>query len=248
MRLPSKKISVRSFLIFLFLSGLVISIQAQDATEKVVDLYKYAEQIYSTDDLLVNGQIYIPDRPKAMGNPYFGENRFTEGTVKIKGRQFNDVLLKYNLETQRLILLAAVEGGKYVAILLNSNLVDAFSIDGQEFINARHHFKEADFSGFISLVYEGSFTFSIEYEKFFDDKYSQQKPYGSYSGMFSNYFIFHNGHIENVTKKKALLHYFFPVKKKLKSFMHKNKIRYKKASLTQLNLLMRYCDFISAYK
>lgn len=232
----------------LIMFGLIVSGQAQEHSNEVDELYNHTEQIYSTDDLLVNGQIYIPTRRGAMGSPYFGENQFSNGIVIIKGRQFDDVLLKFNLEDQRLILRAALESGKYVTIVLNPKMLDAFSIGGHEFINANHYFNSSDFSGFYTLVYEGNFAFLIKYEKEFRPIYDTQTPNGSYNEMSLEYFVLEEGKLENITKKKALLSYFSIQKKEIKSFMREYKIQYKKASIFSLNKLMRYCDSVSRNK
>lgn len=242
--LSKKRPFVKTLFILLFSAGLVVFVHAQENIHPLEDLYRYAEQIYSTDDLLVNGQIYIPGHSKADGSPYYGDNRFEAGTVIIKGRKFNGVLLKFNLEDQRLILRAAVEAEKYVTILLNPGLIDSFTLGGRKFVNINHCLNHPDLNGFYALVFDGSFTFLIKYKKSFIDVYSQQKPYGSYSNMYWDYYICKPGILENVTKKKALLNYFSPEKNKVKSFMRKYNIRYKKATVEQLNQLMKYCDFI----
>ena len=233
---------------FLILTALLSFGQAQEVVGEVEDLYNRSEQIYSTDDLLVNGQIYIPSRPRAKSSPYFGGKQFVEGSVQIKGRQFNEVLLRYNLEDQRLILRAAVESGKYVTILLNSNLIDHFTINGQRFINVDGFLKDSGGSGFYVLVYEGNFTFLIKYEKTFRAVYDSQTPNGSYSEIKSEYFIFDEDNLIVVSKKKALLDYFSPNKKEIKNFMRHQKINYKNASVAELNQLMKYCDSVSTNK
>lgn len=233
---------------FLMLIGLLGFGQAQEVVGEVEDLYNRSEQIYSTDDLLVNGQIYIPTRPRAKGSPYFGGKQFIEGSVQIKGRQFKGVLLRYNLEDQRIILRAAVESEKYVTILLNSNLIDYFTINGQRFINADDFLKDSEVSGFYAQIYEGSFTFLIKYEKTFRAVYDNQTPNGSYTKMKSEYFIFDENKLVMVSKKKVLLDYFSPKKKEIKNFMRQQKIKYKNASVTELNQLMKYCDLVSTNK
>ena len=229
---------------FLMTFGLMVFAQAQE----VEKLYKQTEQIYSTDDLLVNGQIYIPTRPRAKGSPYFGEKEFVKGSVQIKGREFKDVLLRYNLEDQRLILRVAIESGKIITIVLNSKLIDYFIIGGQRFIYVDSFLDDVEVSGFYVLVYKGSFAFLIKYEKSFRAVYDIQTPNGSYTDMKSDYFIFDGNKLIGVSKKKMLLNYFLPQKKEINSFMRKQKIQYKKASMISLNHLMKYCDSISTNK
>ena len=231
--------------IFLMMFGQLVYGQVQGAADEVENLYTHTEQVYSTDDLLVNGQIYIPLHPKAKGDPYFGENRFTEGSVSIKGRQYSGLLLKYNIENQRLILLTTVESGKYVSLLLNSNLVDAFAIGGLHFVHVGNFVQNLEPSGYFAEVYAGNFLFLIKYEKKFKAVYNNQERNGSYTKMQTSYFVFEDGEFRNITKKKALLNYFSLHKKEINTFMRKHKIRYKKAGVEALNQLMKYCDSVS---
>jgi len=233
--------------LLLLMSGVLAFGQSQQQ-DAVKNLYRQTEKIYSTDDLLVNGQLYIPTRPRAKGSPYYGEKQFVEGSVQIKGRQFENVLLMYNLENQRLILRAAVETGKYVTILLNSDLIDYFIIDGLHFINAGKYVNGDESAGFYAAVYHGHFDFLIKFEKEFRAVYDNQTPNGSYTGMKSDYYLFDGDNLVNVSKKKALLEYFLTEKKEIKSFMRKQKIAYKKASVPALNQLMKYCDTVSTNK
>lgn len=223
-------------------------VSAQETVDKVNDLVEHTEQIYSTDDLLVNGQIYSPGRSLAKGSPYFGENEFSTGKVIIRGRKFDGVLLKYNLVDQRLLLRAAIESGRYVTILLNTNLVDAFTLGDQSFINAENYFQNSDVTGFYTLVYEGRFACLVNYEKTFRAVYDTQTPNGSYTDAHIEFFLLDEGMLVNITKKKALLKHFPIVKNEIKSFMRKYKINYKKASLLSLNQIMKYCDSISETK
>lgn len=244
------KINLFHKLIFtlLLMVFLLELLTAQETADKVADLVEHTEQVYSTDDLLVNGQIYRSERSLAKGSPYFGENEFSTGMAIIKGRKFDGVLLKYNLVDQRLLLRAPVESGRYVTILLNTNLVDAFTIDDQSFINADNYFQKADISGFYTLIYKGSFACLVDYKKTFRAVYDTQTPNGSFTEARAEYFLLDGEELINISKKKALLKHFPIIKNEIKSFMRKHKINYKKASLLSLNKIMKYCDSISETK
>lgn len=244
------KINLLHKLVFTLLLAVFLLeyLPAQETADKIADLVNHTEQIYSTDDLLVNGQIYSPERSLAKGSPYFGENEFSTGKVTIRGRKFDGVLLKYNLVDQRLLLRAAVESGRYVTILLNNNLVDAFTLDDQSFINTENYFQNTDVAGFFKLVYEGRFACLVNYEKTFRAVYDTQTPNGSFTEARSEYFLLDEGKLVNITKKKALLKHFPLGKTEIKSFIRKHKINYKKASLLSLNQIMKYCDSISETK
>ncbi len=228
----------------LFSSCLVVLAPAQEKTvDPLNDLYRQTEQIYSTDDLLVNGQFYVPEKPRAQGSPYFGNKGFQEAALSIKGRLFEKVKIKYDLANQRLILQTTLESGQYVPVMLNNELVDSFHLAGTHFINARHY--DASVSGFYALVYEGRFSFLIRYEKSFRAVYDNQTPNGSYTDSKANYFLYRDGKLTALNGKKNLLKYFSPVKSLVKTYLRKNRIKYQKADTRTLNQLMKYCDSIS---
>jgi hypothetical protein len=243
----NRKIIHKLGILLLLLFGLIVIGQSQEESGAIENLYLQTEKIYSTDDLLVNGQFYIPSRPRAKGSPYYGEKQFVAGSVQIKGRKFDGVLLMYDIENQHLILRAAVESGKYITILLNSDLIDYFVINRQQFVNA-DKYNDEKFHGFFAVVYSGNFDFLIKYNKEFTAVYNNQTPNGSYTKMKSYYFIFDEGHLIKVSKKKSFLSYFSLHKKEINTFMRKHKIRYKKAGAEVLNQLMKYCDSVSAHK
>lgn len=222
------------------------STHTRQTHQKVEKLHKEAARIYSTDDLLVNGQVYTPTKSLSKGSPYYGENQFVAGKIIVRGRAFTNQLLKYNLQDQRLILRAPLESGKYVTIQLNPDMVDEFWIDHQRFINM-HNYYGTSKSSFYALVYSGRFDFLVQYKKTFQAVYNQQTPHGSFSNTFANYFIFTDGKLVDLPTRKALFNYFAGHKKEIKQFMRKHKIRYKKAHSDALYQLMNYCDSISTH-
>lgn len=241
--LHEKKILVIAF-VFLFGTP---SISLAQSTKNVVEkLYNSTEQLYSTDDLLVNGQAYVYSRKGIKGDPFFKENKFVEGFLDVRGRTFEGEYLKYDLENQRVILRTALQSGKFVTILLNPDMIDSFSIYGRKFINASHFFSQKDLNGFYIQVYHKSFSFLIQYEKMFREIYNQRSPNGRYSELQTHYFLLKGDKIENVTKKSALLNNFPTHNKEIKNFMRRNKIKYRKADRKSLHKLMKYCDSISA--
>lgn len=236
------------YLAFLFLVLFSTTSVAQQTDEKVEELYQHAESIYSTDDLLVNGESYIPSRPRAKGNPYFNEDLFAKGEVVIHGREFKNVLLKYNLENQSLILRAALASEKYVTLVLRNNLVDLFRLEGVPFVNGGNFFENPALTGYFQLVNHGKETFLIQYEKTFNAVYDRQTPEGSYSKIKKEYYLYDGKELIVVTRKASFLNRFSTHKKEIKAYLRKHKIKYKKASAQSLRQLMNYCETLHANK
>ncbi|RLD32722.1 MAG: hypothetical protein DRI72_06495, partial [Bacteroidetes bacterium] len=141
-----------------------------------------------------------------------------------------------------LILKAARHRGGTVVISLNNEFVDNFRLGDRYFVNATDFRVKGLQTDFVELLYHGNFDFFVGYVKLFNSNYSSKAPYGYYGKTISFYYILQDGRLTRINAKKSLLGYFEPYKKEIKRFMKKNKIKYGKASYTQLHALMHYCD------
>ena len=93
------------------------------------------EEYYGTDDLLANGRLYRPTNTRAARHPYFITDEWQEGAVYVKGRYFDSLSLKYNLEIGRLILKQELKNGVSINVELTGVLVDSFRIGQHFFVN-----------------------------------------------------------------------------------------------------------------
>ena len=91
------------------------------------------DQMYGLDKDLVNGIQYYNRHLRSQGHPYFLSDRFSDGSVSIKGKLYQAVSLKYDLFQQDLELeYEAFTGGKNRLILIQ-NHVDSFSLGDYKF-------------------------------------------------------------------------------------------------------------------
>ena len=217
----------------------------EQSSGTVVMLLNYTGKFYGTDDLMVNGRTYLPDHYNAKGNPYFLFDNWTKGTLIINGKKYDKQEILYNIDTENVILKTTVNNNNEILLVLNNEFIDAFYLDRRYFINGAKHVPESKFPGFVEQVYCGSFTLLIDYQKSFISRYTANTPNGFYSSTKSINYILNNGKLKKLSTKKSLFKYFSPHKKKIKIFMRKNKIRYKKADYNQLYKLFEYCDNIS---
>ncbi len=237
------KKSVNS-LIILFLLATASFAQPSGTT----GIIGFTQSAYGTDDILVNGQKYIPGHFLADGHPYFPNKTWTKGSVMMAGKQFEGVDLLYNAEMDQLILQTKISSGDTVFVVLNSEKVDRFNLAGRSFIGEAKLTGNQQLSGFYEEAYSGDFLFLIKHQKIFIADYSKTSPKGHFSKLNSTNYIYKNGQFYKVTNKKALLTYFSSYSKSIKAFMKKNKINYSKANNTAIKLLLKYCDDLSSGK
>lgn len=211
--------------------------------EQISDILKIANQVCGPDEMLENGRLYTPDHPKARGNPYLEGTDWMIVKLFIKGDEFNDVKIKYNVHLEQLILKKEINDQEsHIPILLNNNFIDSFDKEGRHFINLIGMPFNNELSGFAELIYNGQLIFIVKHTKEFLKRYSQSNAYGAYSKLYSTYYVYENGKLIRLGKKGSLLKYFEPIQKEVKNFIRQQNIKYKKATNAQLYELIKFCD------
>ncbi len=208
---------------------------------QVGDLKEISEKIYGPDDILINGSSYTSSHPSASGNPFFIENKFTPSTINLKGRQFNNILLKYDIE-QQMIILKVDNLYSSKIITLSDNYIKDFHIHNKHFINLKEKGISDNKIQFLELIYEGDFIFGNFYSKSFLSVFSNKYPYGKYSETKVSNFLFINNKKISISNKRDLLSVFPEHKHDIKKFIKKNKIKFRKATNSDFYKIMQYCD------
>ena len=214
--------------------------------QQISNVLSNANQVYGPDEMLENGRLYIPDHPKAKGNPYLSDTEWMFTKLIVAGDIFDGVLIKYNVNHEQIILKK--ENSKqesHIPIILNNNFIDAFSAGDRYFVNLKSMPFIDELSGFGELIYKERIIFFIKHHKEFLNQFSQSNPYGAYSKLNSDYYILNNGNLTRLNTKGAFLKYFEPHKKEIEKYIRQHKIRYRKATSPQLFELIKYCDEIS---
>ncbi len=197
---------------------------------------------YGSDDILINGGNYVPIHPAAHGDAFCIENSFYDGRLLLKGRQFEGVAIKFDIEQQKLLLRLDSVSAEYSIIQLNDNYIKEFFIHGFHFINLNDRGIQNDDIRFVELVYDGGFLFGKFYKKEFLTVFSNKHPYGRYSETKAEKYIFRNGGEIRIKSKRDLYRAFPGNNTMIKLFMKQNRIRFRKASDKKLLTLMQYCD------
>ena len=236
-------ILLASLLFFTFISP-CINAQEKSLTHQddLQLLISKADSILGADDELINGVIYIQENLFASGHPFFQSSEWQSGSVTVNGEKHDGLFLKYNINTDELILRAERKRGGTPVITLNNEFIDDFYMGDRYFVNSMSFEVKGIQTDFVEQVYLGSFAFYVSYLKLFKNDYNNKTPYGSYAKTTVSYYLLQNDVITNIASKKALFNHFEPYKKDIKKFMKRNKIKYNKASSGQLRDLMQYCD------
>lgn len=108
--------------------------QQSSETDAATGFAGEVKVIFSPDQQLVNGVQYIYRYQRCLGHPYFGENELLAGTLKLNGREFRDLHLKYDLVTQDLELEYSGNTGMSNRIIVVQDFVEEFKIGSYRFM------------------------------------------------------------------------------------------------------------------
>lgn len=240
--------------VLIFILGFVVfpvsSVFPQSAKllNSVAEIKELIQQIYGPDDLLVNGTMYIPERPRAEANPYFQEENWIFGNITIGGKLFQHVEFIYHVELDRIIIMSKDMKQNDIAVILNNDFVDSFDWKEHHFVNLNQLKAFSRESGFAEMIYNSGFIFIIRYKKDFINDYSQSNPFGRYSKLQSFRYIHSGDQFVKLQTKKSFLEYFNPYRSQLKKYFRENRIKYTTASGNELYNLLKYCDELSGKK
>jgi len=205
-------------------------------------LISETNRLYGSNDLLHSGEIYRPEHIHAKGNPYFFSKDYSPASVTVKENKFENVTAKYNIETDRLVILTPADSNSVTVIALKQNWVDSFVIHNHLFVNISNYDSTEVLTGYYELLYHGKKSLFIKYNKKFIDTYNDLSPNGFYSTVKTSLFIFDGVKFILVKNRKAFLRLYGANKIPVKQYLRANKIKFLKASSIQFKKLMHFSD------
>ena len=234
-------ISSFSFLLIIWILFPISTIISQNYTEPIgaKSLLDSTKKIYGSSELLVNGPLYYQYHRMANGTPYLHDQEFVEGEVFIAGKQFSDQQLNYDISRQMIVLFVSTQESKLI-VSLSDKLVDSLYISNELFVNSR--FVDESSFPYLQLIEDGIYQMYIGYEKQFINRYNDDDPHGRYSSSQRTIFIKKDGDLISLKSNSSFLSQFPIHRNEIKSYLKSNKLRFLKASPTELSELMKFCN------
>ena len=235
------KLSHTIFICLVIYTFLLTIVNAQE-NSNYKKLISETNTMYGSNDLLHSGEIYQPEHTHAKGDPYFLTNDYSPALVTVKGNVFENITARYNIETDRLVILTPADSNSVTRITVKQNWLDSFKIYDHLFVNISNFDSTRNLKGYYELVYRGKKSFFIKYSKRFIDTYNDLSPAGFYSVVKTSFCIFDGSRFTPVKNKKMFLQLFAENKAPVKKYLRTNKIKFSKASSSQLKKLMQFSD------
>jgi len=231
-------------LIFLVIVTAPVRGQKTGALE---DDFNYSELVgkaYGLDQELVNGVQYYNRYRASLGHPYFLGDMFQMGSATIRGRNYSDVKLKYDLFSQHLEVEYQDFSGGEKQIILVTDWVQAFLIGQHQFQKLN---LEEDQNKYYQVIKMDCFTCYVHWSK----ERIPLKGSTTHSGEFAEakrtLFLEMDRNIKGFKKRKQFVS-LFPVErqKQIKRYMKKIGFQIRNATPDEMILHMNaVCNYLN---
>ena len=199
-------------------------------------------QTYGPDQNLIRGIGYINEHRQSKGHKFLGEDEYQEGSLEIGNRVYGNLLLKYDLYNQQILLLYRRHGGSTVEIIVGGHMLEGFRLGNRVF--RIYDFPEADPAFFqefkgekIDFLYHWKINLIPVVSSDYMSEFSEIKR-TSYMQIDSVYYEFRN--------KKTFLEHFPDHRADIKKFLKRRQILIRHASEPQIRELHNFCNSIMA--
>lgn len=215
----------------------------KQSSQEIIKLINESQNFYSIDDEIVNGFVYPVPNSKIQGDPYL-RDQWTDATVFVNNKEYTNLLVKYDLIIDRVILKAEIENGFQRLVELNNFQIDSFLVGNSLFVNSQCILNDENNQTYYEQIFKGEYSLYKDYKKIFIKEYNLN-PYGKYSDLSFKILLFNKNKLININKSSAFIKCFKKEKQSdIKSYLKKNKIKFKDASPKELKQLMEFCTTI----
>ncbi len=201
-------------------------------------LSRYVGMKYGLDQSLINGYQYYQRYVMFKGDPYFQGNSFRNGSVSMRGEEYGDLHLKYDIYSQHLELEYTDFQNRYNQLIIDSIHIDSFRMGGYPF---RKMAMPDEMPQFYQVVESGPVTGYIHWSKIAttvsgDLQYSHQ-----FSDPVTTCFLGYGGEIHAFSNSKSFTA-LFPesLQPDLRKYIRKNRISFRTADPENIEQLLQY--------
>ena len=197
------------------------------------------DTVYGFDPLLYNGRIYTFSYPwNTSGNQYLTGKEFNKGSITIRGKQYEDLDLNYDIYNQQLLLNYTSAEGASMILEISKSWLNGFSFGQRNF-----EYIPAGENRIFQVIRDDS----VEIQYFWKKELKLNNDLGSKTYAFSrplrSCFVKVNG-VNNNYRNNREFSRAFPdaYQKQVSSFLRAQKINVRKASDGQLHELVQFCN------
>jgi hypothetical protein len=205
------------------------------------ELLAYIREKHGPDPGLINGIQFYNRYRQVKHHPYYRSEAFSRGSVTLSGREYEDVLLNYDLYTQEVILEYRGWNGGVGKIILISPHIDAFRLGGNRFEKLSLTEEGPLFYQVIATDDKDEATFYIHWEKQIVPN-SNDLDYPNYfSESRGDFLLDYSGTLHRFSNRSSFKSIFSgDTRKQIRKYLVRNRFRFRKATAPELNRLLEF--------
>ena len=193
------------------------------------DAAKALDKVYGLDQTLYNGKKYnyfLP--PGIKGDQYLISPDYFSGSLTLKGKCYQNIILNYDIFNQQLLLKYEDERGALNIIEVSKAWIESFRLDKMnfEFLNLDNnpHYYQVLGVGRVRIFYYWRKNMKLEATIIGTSGYV-------FTPAIRDTYVYMDGKLKPYNNKRSLIRLFDPVHRaEIKSYLRKNKVKVKKSS------------------
>ncbi len=213
--------------------------QTEGETISSSQIRNIIEKVNGPDTRLVSGKLYRGARQGSVaGHPYYIDESWKTGYVIIDGILFDNLLLKYDILENKLVLNTSNLSSSAVMLCLNLEKTKRFGMNDRNFIPFPPE-KDNPEPRFSESVVEDTLSFLILKRK--DLKVEVGAVDYSYE-TYEDFYLIFNNELVKFRNRRTLFSLFPDLKDELKKYIRRENLTFIKKRSGNLSRLTAYCN------
>ncbi|HEX2975656.1 MAG TPA: hypothetical protein VHO68_06935 [Bacteroidales bacterium] len=196
---------------------------------------------YYYDPVLLNGKIYVFHVPPGTkGHQFLAQSEFSSGKLSLKGVDYDNVMLNYDIYNQQVLLKYADVSGVSNPIIMSDAWIGGFSVNNKDFdvISSSDSLKQ-----FYQTLGSGPYKVLYTFRK----KLELSQVHGASNRVFSEpirrMYLFHEGTRTEYRNNRSFLGLFNKEKRnRIREFLRRNRINVKKSDDKEIRSLVSFIN------
>ena len=214
--------------------------QYDQKTISSMEAHEFFDQLYKVDPRLINGDFYQSQSPAGVsGHPFFFSPGWKEGSVRFGGLDYNDLLLRYDVSGDQVILNTAGFTNSGLQLVLKKDSIREFIMNGYTF----EQYPEDDpFNGtrFCQILVEGKTDLLIIRSKKLRITSTGLTDF-AYQESESR-ILRYKGELIPYKNRNSLIRLFPDLKQDLKDYLRNNRLRLRRMKLQNHAEYVSFCN------
>jgi hypothetical protein len=218
----------------LLISLLVLTLSVLKGQHAFPDLVVRA---FGSDQELINGILFCNQYGGIEGNPYFLDGKLHVGSVCINNQNYEQVMLRYNLYSQKVEIYYRTVTGNYYWFMSVAEHMPSFSLAGQEFIYMQF---PDETPGYYQVILLGKTSCYIGWKKDMERSLSNSTSTYKFSPPIIRYWLKFDQQLVSFHNRKTFIE-TFPVhrQKEISKLLKQCKFSFKQPTTHEVESMIR---------